>query len=135
LGTSWETDDPEAYALFDRDFGYLSGDRVVEAYESTDIFISPSLCDGFSMVLIEAMASGCAVVTTVVGIAEEICEHGKNCMLSKPRDVDKMVKNVRSLIDDTQLRDSIRESGLDTARDFSWEASSDSLLRVLNLGM
>lgn len=131
-GPDWAETAPDTYQLFDRDFGYLHGEQLVEMYQSTDIFISPSIFEGFSLALIEAMACGCALVTNMVSGVDEFGEHGVNCMISEPKDVDKMVENIRLLVVDSEMRDRIREQGIEVAQRYSWEILATKLIEFLD---
>ena len=53
-----------------------------------DIFVLPSLSEGFSNTLLEAMAVGVPSVATAIGGSLEIIEHGRSGLLVTPRDVD-----------------------------------------------
>jgi len=123
---------PAQRPLFDKVYGYLTGEDYVRMFQETDIFIYPSLYEGFPAVPLEAMASGCALATTLVSGVEEYGVHGENCLTAQPNDVEGMVRNVRSLIEDAGLRDSLREKGLQTARRFSWEAAADRLVGFMD---
>jgi len=122
----------EHRGLFDENYGYLTGRDYVKMYQGTDIFVFPSLYDGFPAVPLEAMACGCALVTTRVPGPDEYGIHEKNCMISMPHDVDAMVQNIRMLIHDTSLRDTIRENGIATAHACSWERATDRLVEFID---
>lgn len=122
----------EQKEYFDVNFGWVVGDDYIRAYQETDIFIFPSLYEGFPAPPLDAMACGCALATTNVQGVEEYGVHEQNCMKSDPGDVEKMVKNVIALINDVSLRDQIRKNGLLTAQRFSWEAATEELIDFLN---
>jgi glycosyltransferase involved in cell wall biosynthesis len=122
---------PEHRALFDGHYGYLTGRNYVRMFQETDVFIFPSLYEGFPAVPLEAMASGCALVTTRVSGVEEYAVHGKNCMTCLPGEVERMAENILALIEDTALRDTLRENGLRVASNYSWESATDQLVAFL----
>lgn len=114
--------------LFDINFGYLKGDDYINAFQEGDVLVYPSLYDGFPAPPLDAMACGCALATTRVQGVEEYGIHMTNCMIAEPEDEDKMVNNIKRLIDDVSLRDRIRENGLLTAKKFSWENATNELV-------
>lgn len=114
--------------LFDENLGYLYGREYVNAYQGVDIFVYPALRDGFPAPPLEAMACGCALVTTAVQGVVEYGIHGENCLISDPGDVSGMVKNVQDLIEDALLRKRVSCNGLETVEKFSWKRSADSLI-------
>jgi mannosyltransferase len=56
-------------------------------YRGLSILVHPSYAEAFSMVLIEAMASGCCVVATRIAAVPEVVEHGRTGFLFDPGDV------------------------------------------------
>ena len=123
---------PEYVGLFDIKWDFLYRDEYPKALRETDIFIYPSLYDGFGAPPQQAMASGCALVTTNIDGTDEYGVHQENCMMAMPTDLETMVDNVKRLIIDIELRDRIRENGLLTVKKYSWEASADKLIKLLN---
>lgn len=74
-----------------------------------DIFVLPSVKEGFSWALLEAMAAKLPVVATNVGAAPEIIEDGKNGFLVEPRKPELLAQKIKELTDDEHLR---REFGI-----------------------
>ena len=67
------------------DLGYLSGDEAMsDAYQAADFFVCPSIDDAGPMMIPEAMASGRPVLSTSVGIAQDLIIEGKNGSLCGP---------------------------------------------------
>ena len=54
--------------------GYVTGEAKVEAFRRTDIFILPSYHEGMPLVILEALGSGCAIISTKVGTTKEILD-------------------------------------------------------------
>lgn len=125
---------PEHRPLFDHHYGYLTGEAYVRMFQETDVFIFPSLYEGFPAVPLEAMACGCALAATLVSGVEEYAAHGKNAMLCLPGETDLLAENILALIGDVRLRDSLREEGIRTAESYSWEKATDRLLLFLEQG-
>ena len=123
--------DGEQHQLFDNNLGYLKEAEYIKAYQESDIFIFPSQYEGFPAPPLDAMACGCALATTCVQGVEEYGIHKKNCMLCQPNDLEGMLKNIKILIENVELRDKIREQGIITANKFSWENSTDKLIEFI----
>lgn len=118
--------------VFDKNLGYLHGAEYVSAYQSSDIFIYPSLLDGFPAPPLEAMACGCALATTRVQGVTDYAVHEKNCLAVEPNDIDGMVGNVQRLIEDSALRARLCHEGLKTAHEYSCERSVEKLIDFIN---
>lgn len=83
--------------------GWLKN-AALEALPFYDIFFQPSLWEAMSMVILEAMAAGKAIVATNVGENMHILEDGKNAFLVKPKDINNMVLKLDKLINNPHLR-------------------------------
>lgn len=69
-----------------------------------DIFVLPSVKEGFPWALIEAMAAKLPVIATRVGAVPEIIEDGKNGFIIETRNTEQMVNKINQLIEDDRLR-------------------------------
>jgi glycosyltransferase involved in cell wall biosynthesis len=61
-------------------------DRVQSYLQAADVFVFPSLYEGFGLGIIEALACGIIVAVTPVGVAEELIQHGVNGFLFRADD-------------------------------------------------
>ncbi|HEY6042652.1 MAG TPA: glycosyltransferase family 4 protein [Anaerolineae bacterium] len=98
---------------------------------ASDVFVLPSLAEGFSLSLIEALASGLPVVATRVGGAPEVIRDGENGFLVEPANAAGLAQAVsRALTLNDAERTRWQQAALDTARDFSAEAMATKTLAV-----
>ena len=100
-----------------------SSDEIEKLYKSSDIYLFPSLEEGWGLTVIEAMAAGCAVVGTPTGCLTEIGHDGSNVLLSPIKDVDSMVANVEKLSNDRRLMYSLGQAASEVVKEFAWEKS------------
>lgn len=77
---------------------------VRQALESADVFLLPSLSEGLSNAVLEAMAMEIPVVSTTAGGMAEAIDHGMEGFLVPPREPEKMAENVSVLLSDPSLR-------------------------------
>lgn len=100
--------------------GMVAHDDLPEVYRTHDLFVLPSVNEGMSNTVLEAMASGLPVVMTHTGGAEELVEDGKNGQLIEKDSVDSIVGSIRFYMDNPR---SLREQGLNSrekAQAMSW---------------
>jgi glycosyltransferase involved in cell wall biosynthesis len=77
---------------------------VAEWFRFIDIFVLPSVSESFPNVLLEAMASGCAVVASRVGGIPELLDEESNGILFRPDNLDELTSKLLSLVENPQKR-------------------------------
>lgn len=85
--------------------GEIEHSELPKHYQRGDIFILPSLSEGLSNVLMEAMASGLPIVATDVGGNPELVKDGKGGYLVEPENPSALAEAVISLIEEKDMRD------------------------------
>lgn len=96
----------------------LSDDELALAYGGALALVYPSLYEGFGMPVIEAMASGCPVITTAHGSLAEAA--GDAALLISGVSAEEMRAALAKMLDD-DVRDRFRQRGLRHVRNFRWE--------------
>ena len=122
---------PGYAGLFDRHYGYLHGEAYAKALRESDVLVYPSLYDGFPAPPLEALASGCALVTTSVEGVTEYAVDGENCLLSEPANVGMLKDQILRALDQQELRRRIQNNGPKTAERFSIDHCAGELLGFL----
>jgi sugar transferase (PEP-CTERM/EpsH1 system associated) len=79
-------------------------DHVADLLNAMDIFVLPTLMEGMSNTLLEALAVGLPTVATRVGGNSEVVAEGECGYLFAPRDVPELVNQLRTLLRDSRLR-------------------------------
>ena len=91
--------------------GFCDTKKVHQIMNATDIFILPSLREGFPTVVLEAMSYGLPVIATDVGGTSELLINGETGFLIKPYDTDSLIKKLSILIEDEVQRITMGKSG------------------------
>jgi hypothetical protein len=104
--------------------------QLRELYNGCDIFIFPSWCEGFGMPPLEAMACRCAVVTTNVGAVPDYAIPGETALVSEPRDIEGLARNIIRMVADERERKNIAKKGCDYTRELTWSGAAGSLEEV-----
>ncbi len=108
-----------------RFLGYQPETTLAALYRLADVFVFPSLYEGFGLPPLEAMASGTPVVASNASSLPEVV--GDGALLVDPYVPRAIADGIHLALDDTALRGRLRERGLARARAFSWRASVERL--------
>jgi glycosyltransferase involved in cell wall biosynthesis len=100
--------------------GQQDNARMAQRYRQADCMLNCSLVDNTPNSVLEALASGVAVVSTDVGGVPYLVQHGHSALLVKPQSPEQMAEAVRSVIDQPALRASMRTAGLALVQQYSW---------------
>lgn len=106
---------------------------INDIYNSSRIFVCPSRNEGFPLPPAEAMACGCALVSTNNEGVREYAEDGVTALLSPTNDAERLAKNVIRLLKDDDLRIRLAKAGYERIQEFTWERSADLLEHFLSL--
>jgi glycosyltransferase involved in cell wall biosynthesis len=102
--------------------------HLPELYRRADLFVYPSLYEGFGYPVLEAMACGTPVVATERSSIPELT--GKAALLVDPEDEDGMAREMARLLDDAGLRKSLGGEGRERARTFHRRRFAGEMIAV-----
>ena len=114
---------------------YVPYANLADLYRGASAFVFPSLWEGFGLPVLEAMACGTPVITSVGSGTEEVAADA--ALLVDPVDVDALSHALRRLLDQSSLQAHCRRQGLVRAAHFSWAATAEAtraLLEVFSKG-
>lgn len=107
--------------------GRIPENKINEFYNSLDIFVFPTLSEGFGLPPLEAMACGVPVVVCNVSSMPEVV--GDAGILVKPT-VKDMSRGIAKLIKDRKLREKLSKKGLKRAKKFTWKKCAEETLKI-----
>jgi len=108
--------------------GVLEGDELARAYASLDLFVFPSPSETFGLAVLEAMASGVAVLAMAQGGPGFVIEHGVSGWLAG--NDEEFVAAGLTLARDSELRARLGRAARRRALSWSWDTVSDELYDV-----
>ena len=104
----------------------LSNKDLANGLSKAKVFFFPTQYEGFGIALAEAMACGCAAVTTPTGFGADLHD-GKEALICNFYDFDAMEHAITNLIRDENLWHDVAHRGWERVRSFSWQASIKKL--------
>lgn len=107
---------------------YISDEDLPGIYNAADLFIYPSLYEGFGLPPLEAMACGCPVIASNTSSLPEVI--GDAGILFDPYDVDELTTSIYNVLIDTELKSNLRNKSLEQAKNFSWSKCAIETLNV-----
>lgn len=111
-----------------RFLGFVDDATLPDLYRATDAFVYPSLFEGFGFPPIEAMASGCPVISSTRGSLAEVVADAARTV--NPESIDDMTAALTELATDPAARTRFREAGFRNARRFDWNRNAEEVLDV-----
>jgi glycosyltransferase involved in cell wall biosynthesis len=108
--------------------GYVPEDDLPALYSAADLFVYPSLYEGFGIPPLEAMACGTPVITSNRSSLPEVA--GNAALLVDPEDTDELAEAMMKVIGDSCLRDVMTKRGFEQAKKFSWDQCVRKTIRV-----
>lgn len=106
---------------------YPSVRQACEIYSRCRVWLLCSRSEGFGMPILEAMACGCAVVSTDCGGPKDIIKDGENGFLVDVGNSNKLFEKAKLLLKDEGLWRKFAEQSKITVKSYSWENSVDKL--------
>lgn len=110
--------------------GYVSDGELRVLYEQALCFVYPSLYEGFGLPPLEAMACGCPVIVSNTSSLPEVC--GDAAIYCDPRDPKDIASKIEQLVKDKTLQQTLRQKGLERAKQFSWVKTVQQTLTIID---
>lgn len=97
-------------------------------YNLADLFVYPSIYEGFGLPVLEAMACGTPVITSNVSSLPEVA--GDAAMLIDPYDTQGLALSIAKVLHDETLKKTLSQKGLERAKQFGWDKCARETLEV-----
>jgi glycosyltransferase involved in cell wall biosynthesis len=100
---------------------YISPELLPKIYGGADLLVMPSMAEGFGLPVLEAMACGTPVLSSKAASLPEVA--GDAALYFDPASHEELASQILHLLGSRDLRESLRNLGLQRARKFSWQES------------
>ncbi len=108
--------------------GHVDDDTLTALYQGADLFLYPTLYEGFGLPVVEAMASGVPVITSNSSALREVAEG--YAQLVDPLDVEQIARAIVHCLGDAEHREALARLGVRRAADFRWDRTAERTLEV-----
>lgn len=106
--------------------GRVSEDELVELYRASQVFVLPSLTEGFGLPILEAQAAGVPVVASDAGALKEVA--GKGAIYVNPLSVSSIENGLKKVLENKTLRRDLVKKGYQNVQRYSWELAAYNTL-------
>jgi len=129
--SEYELKEPERLNLggWVRWAGWVENTTLPAFYQMAHALLLPSLFESFGLPILEAMASGCPVVTSNCYGSKEVA--GDAAVLVDPESVDAIAAGISRAVTDQALREQLIRRGRERAQEFTWDRCARQTLAVL----
>ena len=133
-GQGWRFDAAEALkSVAAKDavhfIGYVPDEDMPALYSTAELFVFPTLYEGFGIPVIEAQRCGTPVLTSNVSALPEV--GGDGAAYVDPYDVKDIAQGMKELLQNEEWKQNLIERGSINAERFSWEASAGKLNEIV----
>lgn len=108
-----------------------SQSKIIEIYNSCQVFVSPSWIEGWGLPASEAMACGCALVSADNGGIHDFANDGFNAYIVPAKQPELLALKIHKLLSDNETRHKMVSAGVESIRQFSWKRAVSSMEKLL----
>ncbi len=101
--------------------GRIPREKTGSYYREAGLFVLPSLNEGMSNAMLEALASGLPILTTETGGTAELVKEGKNGYTVKMKDAEDLAEKIEIIFRDNELRKRMGLASRELAEKMSWK--------------
>lgn len=108
--------------------GFVPDDDLVKLYNIATCLVMPSLYEGFGLPVLEAMQSGCSVITSKEGSLPEVADNA--AYFVDAYSIESIANGIKTVCEDTELQKDLSEKGIKQAKKFSWKKTAEETIMV-----
>lgn len=107
---------------------FVSNQELADLYQNASLYVFPSLCEGFGLPPLEAMAHNLPVVCSKASCLPEVL--GQAVLYFEPEDVDDIANSIRKVLTDEELKQKLVLQGIKTIQQYSWIKMAQQTLNI-----
>jgi len=108
--------------------GFVPDEELKLLYKEAEVFVFPSLSEGFGLPGLEAMAAGVPVLASDIPVFREIYQEAADYF--NPIDSQEMAKKIKELLIDKEKQNTLRKEGFKISDKYSWEKMAEQTLKI-----
>lgn len=108
--------------------GFVTDEVLAILFSNAEMFVLPSLEEGFGIPVLESFACGCPVVCSDVGSLKEV--GGNACIYFDPKDSTDITAKIKKVLKDEKLMKNMIAKGKKRVKDFSWRKLAEETLKI-----
>jgi glycosyltransferase involved in cell wall biosynthesis len=109
--------------------GYVEEKELPLLYKNAEALLYPSLYEGFGLPAMEAMSHGTPVITSNVPTIREVVKDA--ALLVDPQNVDDIVKAMKNIVFEKELRKSLVLKGFQISKEYSWDKTAGEFYKLI----
>ena len=109
-----------------------SFDALLQGYQDADVFVLPSICEGFGQVILEAMATGLPVIATTNTSLPDLIENNKEGFVIPIRDSNSLAEKLIYLYQNKETCLKMGNFAYEKSKFFTWNSFKNKLIQNLN---
>jgi glycosyltransferase involved in cell wall biosynthesis len=110
--------------------GVVRDEELPLLYNCADLFVYPSLYEGFGLPPLEAMACGVPIITSNTSSLPEVV--GNAGIMVDPNDIESLSDEMYRVLEDKELKHRMSRDGLKRSKMFTWEKTVNDVIKVYN---
>lgn len=111
--------------------GYVDQQDLPHLYAGAEVFLFPSLYEGFGFPLLEAMAAGAPVLASDIPVHREVC--GEAALFADPHNPEEWQSGIVKILSDLPMKNIMRKKGFERVKHFSWKRTAELTLSVYGM--
>lgn len=109
-----------------------SFDELLKGYQNADVFVLPSICEGFGQVILEAMATGLPVIATTNTSLPDMIENDKEGFVIPIRDINSLAEKLIYLYENNETCLKMGSFAYEKSKFFTWNSFKNKFIQKLN---